>query len=253
MKVDYPVFHPLGCSAVTIYFGDTISVERNDFIHYFSNFLRVNSEKLWIDIVPTYHSLTVYYEPTEISYDVAVDRLKQLYISHISYYQTKITKKLYKIPVLYGDEYGPDIQRIAEMNSISIEEVISLHSSQKYRIYMIGFLPGFPYLGELHPSLYTPRLSIPRRSVPEGSVGIGGNQTGVYPISSPGGWNLIGRSPIKIFDIRLENPIKLEAGHYLQFNSIHKEEFDDIYHKSMLGNYEIICEEYVHEKNRLEL
>ena len=254
MKVDFPAFHPLGCSAVTMYFSETISVEINDLIHYFANFLRDNTEKYWTDIVPTYHSLTVFYQPTELSYDEAVGGLKKIYHNcQKCYRQTVLDKRLYKIPVLYGKEFGPDIHIVAEINNLTIEEVISLHSSQLYRIYMIGFLPGFPYLGGLPSSLNTPRLMKPRRSVPEGSVGIGGTQTGVYPISSPGGWNLIGRTPIKLFDRSFENPIKLEAGHYLQFIPIEKDEFDDIQNQSKLGNYELICEEYVHEKNRLEL
>jgi inhibitor of KinA len=129
------------------------------------------------------------------------------------------------IPVCYGGEYGPDIAFVAEHNHVGIDDVIRLHSEHSYPIYMLGFSPGFPFLGGLSEKLHTPRLTSPRTRVPAGSVGIANNQTGIYPIASPGGWQLIGRSPVRLFDPERPNPFLLRAGDTLRFEPITPDEY----------------------------
>ena len=131
-----------------------------------------------------------------------------------------------EIPVCYGGSYGEDLKDVAAHAGLTEEEVIKLHSSVDYNIYMLGFLPGFPYLGGLDPKLFTPRLDNPRTKIPEGSVGIGGEQTGIYPLESPGGWRLIGRTPLKLYDPDREQPFLYQAGDYIRFVPITAEEYE---------------------------
>ena len=133
-----------------------------------------------------------------------------------------------EIPVLYGGEMGPDLPFVAEHAGLSEEEVIRIHSSTEYLIYMLGFTPGFTYLGGMSEKIATPRLKQPRVKIPAGSVGIAGTQTGVYPIDSPGGWQLIGRTPVKMYDPDRETPILPEAGQYIKFYPVTQEEYDAI-------------------------
>jgi KipI family sensor histidine kinase inhibitor len=135
--------------------------------------------------------------------------------------------KLTKIPVLYGGTYGPDLEGVARHLQISPEEVVRLHCSKPYFIYMIGFMPGFPYMGELPDTLITPRLKTPRLSVPAGSVAIAQKQTGIYPMESPGGWQIIGRTPIKLFDPEKDPPALLQMGDLVQFYPISEKEFKE--------------------------
>ena len=138
----------------------------------------------------------------------------------------KKDNNLIEIPVLYGDKHGPDIERVAKINNLDKEEIIDLHTSVQYLVYFIGFSIGFPYLGELNDKLYTSRLENPRISVPKGSIGIGGSQTGIYPFSTPGGWNLIGNTPIEIFNKKYPQDSLLQIGNELRFIAIDQEEFD---------------------------
>ncbi|MEG2984683.1 MAG: 5-oxoprolinase subunit PxpB, partial [Peptostreptococcaceae bacterium] len=138
----------------------------------------------------------------------------------------KLEKNIVEIPVLYGGEFGPDIETVARHNNLSVEEVMDIHSKGEYLVYMLGFTPGFTYLGGMDNKIETPRLEIPRVKIPAGSVGIAGKQTGVYPIDSPGGWQLIGRTPIKLYDINKERPILLSAGDYVKFVPINKAEYE---------------------------
>ena len=145
-----------------------------------------------------------------------------------------------EVPVLYGgEEMGPDLKFVAENAKMSEEEVIKLHSEPEYLIYMLGFTPGFTYLGGLNDAIETPRLKTPRVKIPAGSVGIAGKQTGVYPIDSPGGWQLIGRTPLKMYDADREKPILPEAGQYIKFVPIDRAEFDRIAAEVEKGTYEV--------------
>jgi KipI family sensor histidine kinase inhibitor len=144
-----------------------------------------------------------------------------------------------EIPVCYGGEYGPDLERIAAHAGLSTSEVIRIHSGRDYLIYMMGFLPGFCYLGGLDERIHTPRLSSPRLRIPAGSVGIGGSQTGIYPMDSPGGWQLMGMTPVKTYDPARETPILVEAGDYIRFVPVSEAEYFDIKAAVDAGTYQV--------------
>jgi KipI family sensor histidine kinase inhibitor len=134
-------------------------------------------------------------------------------------------KQVVEIPVAYGGEYGPDLGEVARAHNISEEEVIKLHSEPEYPIYMLGFVAGFPYLGGMNKAIATPRKKSPRLKIEAGSVGIAGEQTGIYSVESPGGWQIIGRTPLKLYDVNRNEPVLLKAGQYIKFKPITKEEF----------------------------
>ena len=134
-------------------------------------------------------------------------------------------RRVFEIPVCYGGQYGPDLANIAEHAGLTEEEVVKIHSSKDYLIYMLGFLPGFCYLGGLDERIHTPRLANPRLKINAGSVGIGGSQTGIYPLDSPGGWQLMGMTPVKTYDPDREVPILLSAGDYIRFIPVDEEEY----------------------------
>ena len=145
-----------------------------------------------------------------------------------------------EIPVLYGGEMGPDIGNVAEHNGKTVDEVIKIHTSEEYLIYMIGFIAGFPYLGGMSKEIATPRLKSPRVKIDGGSVGIAGEQTGIYPVDSPGGWQLIGRTPLKLYDAEREKPVLLEAGQYIKFKSITQDEYDKTLKAVEDGSYQYV-------------
>ena len=180
------------------------------------------------ETVPAYASLLVKYDPFLTDYAALCDRLraleKRLSVSAVQ------TGKIVEIPVCYGGAYGEDLPFVARHAGMTEREVVALHSGQPYRIYMLGFLPGFPYLGGLDERLFAPRLASPRTAIPAGSVGIGGEQTGVYPIASPGGWQLIGRTPLKLFDPSAGR-LPYAAGDRIRFCPITQDEFDAIAQK----------------------
>lgn len=152
-----------------------------------------------VETVPAFASLLIFYDPLVTEYDAVADAVQKLAQAPGSDTATG-EGRLVEIPVRYGGTFGPDLPFVAKHAGLTEKEVIELHAGREYRIYMLGFLPGFPYLGGLDERLFTPRLPTPRTAIPAGSVGIGGEQTGIYPIASPGGWQLIGRTPLKLFD-----------------------------------------------------
>ena len=167
---------------------------------------------------------------------------------HLSGFQAAIdagVKRIVVIPVCYGGEFGPDLPTVAHHAGMSEQDVVSLHCAHDYLIDMLGFLPGFAYLGGLDPRLHTPRLSVPRTEIPAGSVGIGGAQTGIYPLASPGGWQIIGRSPVRPYDPERAQPILYRAGEYLRFQPITQKQYDAIEAQIAAGGYE--CDVIVEE------
>ena len=191
-----------------------------------------------VETVPTYRSLLVYYKPEIISFREISEKFEELMGSLDNIEIPPPT--VIEIPVLYGGEMGPDIQNVAEHNGKTVEEVIQIHTSEEYLIYMIGFIAGFPYLGGMSKEIATPRLKSPRVKIDGGSVGIAGEQTGVYPVDSPGGWQLIGRTPLKLYDAEREKPVLLEAGQYIKFKSVTPEEYDAILKAVEDGSYRYV-------------
>jgi KipI family sensor histidine kinase inhibitor len=190
----------------------------------------------WIsDIVPSYCEVLVTYDARRVAPGVALDKLKAVADQASSSGASK--PRLVRIPVCYGGEFGPDMGFVTEYAGITEAELIRLHSAPRYLIYMIGFTIGFPYLGGMDARLAVPRLEVPRQKVPAGSVGIAGKQTGIYSLETPGGWQIIGRSPVSLVDISKMPPAVLSAGDYLQFYPIEKEEFHRILDLSGRGVY----------------
>ena len=215
-----------GDTSVTVEFGNEISTEINAKIRAFNIALQQSKIPGIVETVPTYRSLAVHYDPEVILYGALVKKLKGL-LGQLDSIQIPPSDVL-EIPVLYGGEEGPDIEFVAEHNGKTVQEVIDIHTSTEYLIYMLGFTPGFTYLGGMSEEIATPRLKTPRGLIPGGSVGIAGAQTGVYPIDSPGGWQLIGRTPVRMYDPDRATPILPEAGQYIKFYAIDKAEYDRI-------------------------
>lgn len=215
-------FLPCGDRAVTVEWGSTIDERINRQVHAFARKVEALSHPAITEVVPTYRSATVHYRPEVFSYE----ELKQL-LAPLAQGSAEEGEELpvVEIPVCYGGEYGPDLEEVAQHCSLTPEEVIARHTAPTYRIYMLGFTPGFPYLGGMDPSIAAPRRKEPRIHIPAGSVGIAGEQTGVYPIVSPGGWQLIGRTPLRLFDPQREQPILLSAGAGIRFVPIDEETF----------------------------
>ena len=215
-------FLPCGDRAVTVEWGSTIDEHINRQVHAFARKVEALSHPAITEVVPTYRSATVHYRPEVFSYE----ELNQL-LAPLAQGSAEEAEELpvVEIPVCYGGEYGPDLEEVAQHCSLTPEEVIARHTAPTYRIYMLGFTPGFPYLGGMDPSIAAPRRKEPRIHIPAGSVGIAGEQTGVYPIVSPGGWQLIGRTPLRLFDPQREQPILLSAGAGIRFVPIDEETF----------------------------
>lgn len=173
---------------------------------------------------PTYRSLFIQYDPWECSFEKLLLAVEECLKSGGGA-EAGVAPAV-EIPVCYGGEYGPDLDEVASFHGMSSDEVIRLHCASVYYVYMIGFTPGFAYLGGLDERLHTPRKKEPRKVVPAGSVGIADRQTGIYPIDSPGGWQLIGKTPVKLFDLEKEDPFFIRAGQSLKFKAITKEEFE---------------------------
>ena len=215
-------FLPCGDQAVTVEWGSTIDEHINRQVHAFARKVEALSHPAITEVVPTYRSATVHYRPEVLSYE----ELKHL-LAPLAQGSAEEAEELpvVEIPVCYGGEYGPDLLEVSQHCSLTPEEVIARHTAPTYRIYMLGFTPGFPYLGGMDPSIAAPRRKEPRIHIPAGSVGIAGEQTGVYPIVSPGGWQLIGRTPLRLFDPQKEQPILLSAGAGIRFAPIDEETF----------------------------
>lgn len=227
-----------GDSSLCAEFGNEISKEINAQIRAFNILLKESGIAGIVETIPTYRSLLIQYDPGVISYKSLEGKLKKL-LAKLDSVEIPPSEVL-EVPVLYGgEEMGPDLKFVAENAKMSEEEVIKLHSEPEYLIYMLGFTPGFTYLGGLNDAIETPRLKTPRVKIPAGSVGIAGKQTGVYPIDSPGGWQLIGRTPLKMYDADREKPILPEAGQYIKFVPIDRAEFDRIAAEVEKGTYEV--------------
>lgn len=221
--LDEPVFRHVGDRGLLMELSATINRQASRKIRALCDSLGICAPVGVVEAIPTYRSLIVVYDPLKTGpgpverYLRALD--KQLETSQAP------APHVVDIPVCYGGNFGEDLDYVASHNGLCPDEVIRIHSETLYPVYMLGFTPGFPYLGGLSEKLYTPRLATPRTKVPAGSVGIANNQTGVYPMESPGGWQLIGRCPLRLFDLGRKDPFYIKAGDLLRFTPISRGEF----------------------------
>jgi inhibitor of KinA len=239
--------YPLGDSAITIDLGNCIDEQLNRQALAIHDWLQARRFPGLVDIIIAYSSVSVLYDPTVVrtskrnepggAYHWLNGLLeqagKEILGAAIARGQTaegtaehEVKGHSFRIPVCYDGDYGPDLEWVARQKGLSVEEVIRIHYSGSYRIYMIGFLPGFPYMGKLNSRLEIPRKDRPV-SVMRGGVGIAGIQTGIYPLSSPGGWQIIGRTPVRLFDWQADPPIRFQCGDQVEFYPISREEFLD--------------------------
>lgn len=226
-----------GEQGMVIDFGDEITVKINRLVQQLVEVLNSWEMKGIIEVVPTYRSIIVYFDPLQITRDELTLGIRQFLTQLGNGEIQAITRRVIHVPVCYGGVFGPDIDYVVRRTKLSIEEVINIHTSRQYLIYMLGFTPGFPYLGGLDDKLVVPRLEKVRSKIPTGSVGIAGRQTGFYTVESSGEWRLIGRTPLRAFYPENLNPFLFTAGDYLQFKSISVDEFFEIFSKVETGSY----------------
>lgn len=218
-----PRILPAGDQGVLLEFGAEINPEVNRMVHAFAHLTNQKRIPGIGELIPSYCSLLIYYDPFLLSFAQVTCWLEGLLGGESL--EAEAPSVLKEVPVLYGGEYGPDLEFVAKHNRISPEEVIRLHTSQPYLVYVVGFSPGFSAMGVVPPQIQAPRLANPRTKVPGGSVGIGGQQTGIYAVESPGGWQLIGRTPLRLFNLAKDPPSFFQAGDYCRFYGITEQEF----------------------------
>jgi len=222
-----PTISPVGDRAISIDFGQVIDPTINRHIRQTIERIKALQLEGIIELVPTYCALLVEYDAMLYSYSEICNIIEPT----LEEGMTDTTNELVtvvEVPTVYGGEFGPDLSFVASHNHLSEDEVISIHSGTDYLVYMLGFIPGFTYLGGMDPRIATPRLSSPRTLIPAGSVGIAGEQTGTYPSDSPGGWQIIGRTPVTMYDMSKAQVALLNAGDYVRYVPIDESEFHRI-------------------------
>jgi inhibitor of KinA len=215
---------PAGESALIVEFEDRIDPAVNARAIALAGSVQAAAFPGVRDVVPTFRSVAVYFDPLHVNYDALVTHLEEA-VTTTSHSTSKETAPV-RIPVCYGGEFGPDLAGVAAFAGASEDEVVRIHSEGTYRVFMLGFVAGFAYLGSVDDRIAMPRHSTPRVRVPIRSVGIAGIQTGIYPAETPGGWQLIGRTPLKPFDLARPNPFLMKAGDAVRFYAISRTEYD---------------------------
>lgn len=224
---------PLSENALLLSFGESIDLKLHESIMHIKQLIESNPFDGLIETVPAYNSLTVYYNP------VLVQKTREQIASSVQASIEEVLKnnkrsncssthQLIQIPICYDPSLGIDLEELSISLGLSVAEIIRIHSSVPYTVFMLGFTPGFPYAGILDERLIAKRKSSPRLKVEPGSVAIAGNQTGIYPLATPGGWNIIGRTPLKVFDVNHEQPFLLSAGDQIQFDPISLATFETL-------------------------
>ena len=209
--------------SIIVYFADSISKQNASIVQHNYTILKNLKESGFIDLTPSYTSILIHYDFKKYTYISILEYLKNTLVEETEEKQEE--GRLLEIPVYYNEEVGFDLKRVAGLAKIGIQDVIKLHSEMTYSVYSIGFLPGFAYLGEVDAKIATPRLETPRTKIPKGSLGIADNQSAVYPINSPGGWNIVGRTYLDMFDKNLDGFSYLSVGDRVRFKPINRDEF----------------------------
>lgn len=234
---------PLGDSALVVELADYVSEVAHEKVMSFIQTIENDAFIGFVEAVPTYNNVTVFYDPVKVYnaygaeptvFNIVANIMKK-YTKKVST-SRKETSRLIEIPVLYGGEFGPDLDIVANLNQMTREEVIQFHSKSDYLVYMIGFAPGFPFLGGMNKNIGAPRKDTPRAEIPAGSVGIAGKQTGIYPFESPGGWQIIGRTPVELFLPKESPPTLIKAGDLIRFVPIDYDTYTE--RKGGIGQWE---------------
>ncbi len=230
-------FLSAGDKALTVELGAAISPDINRKVR--NLFLAIEKQAISgvVDLVPSYRSILVYYDPLRLPLADLEERLRDLeqYLDEAKVQAPMVVE----LPTIYGSDYGSDLAYVAEHNGLAQDDVIRIHSGTDYLVYMMGFTPGFTYLGGMSDEIATPRLQTPRTAIPAGSVGIAERQTGVYPIESPGGWQLIGRTPVRLFDPRRDPPVVVEPGDYVRFVPVNEGRYLDMLRQVEEGSFKV--------------
>lgn len=221
---DDPKIFPLGDGALTVDFGNTISVALNDRAIALASYFGSNPFPGFIEAVPAYSSVSIFYNLAEVrgtfsEFETAFDAVLEIVNASLDRVRSEIgiVTRTIEIPVDFGSDAAPDLDHIAARGGLTVEETVGIFTSGTYRVYMLGFLPGFAYMGEVDERIAVPRRDSPRLKVPRGSVGIAGRQTGIYPLESPGGWQIIGRTNLEMFAPHAETPCLLAPGDTVRF------------------------------------
>ncbi|MGN1022086.1 MAG: 5-oxoprolinase subunit PxpB [Lachnospiraceae bacterium] len=230
---------PEGDRALLVDFGNVIDEKTNRKVERLAGLLKERTFSGIRELMPAFSSLLVLYHPEVTTYRTLKEQVETLLpkLSQDAKEGPK-SRRIHHIPCCYGGAFGEDLPSMEELTGLTAKEIIQIHTKDAYRIYMLGFLPGFVYLGGLDSRIQAPRLATPRTKIPAGSVGIGGAQTGVYPIASPGGWRLIGRTPVRLYDPDRAEPILCRAGEYLRFEPVTEEEYHAIAKDVEQGTYQ---------------
>ena len=249
--ITYPRILPTGDRALSVEFGNEIDERINAKLMGFIKLFEEEKIEGIEEFVPSFRAVLIHYNPQILSYARMVRLVEAILEKNV--HETVHKKRIVQIPVCYEGEYAPDIDFVAEHAGISVDKVVQIHTSKAYLIYMLGFQPGFPYLGGLDERIHTPRLASPRVKINAGSVGIGGTQTGLYPMESPGGWQIIGTTPVKCYNPGREKAIPYLAGDYIQFVPISQSEFSEIKEMDERGEFEftVMYEEAPHNGNSI--
>lgn len=239
-KNDQFELFPLGEAGITVEFGKRIHPEIHRKVKAFADYLESHPFPGMVEYISAFSSVTVFYDPLKVralqpagpknqeqplAYEIVASLLQKLLTQSDTAGEHR--PRTVEIPVCYGGDFGPDLEYVAQHNRLSVEEVVEIHTSGQYLVYMIGFAPGFPYLGGMSERIATPRRQSPRLTIPARTVGIAGMQTGVYPIETPGGWQLIGRTPVELFRPQNDPPTLLQSGDIVRFRQISPQEYEE--------------------------
>jgi inhibitor of KinA len=231
--MQYFKFIPINESSLLISFGDVIHEEVHAHVMLAKSAIEANPFPGFVETVPAYTTLAVYYDPTKVesaleTISATVIETLEILLASATANQATTINRIIELPVCYDNEFAADLIETAEHLQLTSEELISIHNTKTYKVFMLGFTPGFPYMGTVNERIFTQRKQQPRLKIEPGSVAIAGNQTGIYPFATPGGWNIIGRTPLLLFDRNRSNPFLLKAGDEVKFKQISKEEFETL-------------------------